>query len=68
MTEERYGKYDLTSDEMLGEIQKTDKMLAKFYQALKVMRNYKDKTNSRGLQTALEATRDIEIPGEEDNE
>ncbi len=66
--EEKFGKYQLTQTQLIAEIRKTDKMLAKFYQILKELREYKDKSNSSQLGFALESLKDFEIPGEDNND
>jgi len=64
--QKRYGQYDLTTNELLKEIQKTDKEIAKFKKALKELRTHKDKSNSAELEQIIEALKDIELEGGED--
>lgn len=65
MDKELYGQYQLTTDEVLIEIRKTDKVLKKFYETLTVLRNHKDKSNSSELHLVLNSLKDFEIPEKE---
>jgi hypothetical protein len=59
--EKRYGRYNLTTTELVKEIQKTDKVIQNFKDAVLNLRSHEDKSNSSELEWFRYITKDIDI-------
>lgn len=55
---ETFGKFQLTTKQVLKEIIKTDKVIANFEKALQTLRDHKDKSNSTKYKQILENLKD----------